>query len=133
MDGGGGGNAEARYIETTQVPPSGTSTASGSSKTKSFRLWRTVLKRCKKIGGNKGAREEKAPPWPAPPPPPRCVLERVASTAESEELILTEDEAVGIRKCSYHSELKTSKVQICWFSGAVFKGDPTGFLADFMG
>ena len=124
LDGGGGGNAEARYMETTQVPPSGTSTASGSSKTKSFRLWRTVLKRCKKIGG-KGSKEASntAPPWPAPPP--RCVLERVASASESEELILTEDETVAIRKCSYHSELKTSKVQFCRFNCAVCKG---GFI-----
>ena len=108
----------------TTTEASGTSTA-GSSKTRRFRLWRTVLKRCKKIGGgggkgSSGSSGGAASAWPAPPPPPRCVLERVASesTEGTEDLILEDDYEAVRRKCSYHSELKTSKVQFSQLNGA---------------
>ena len=51
-----------------------TEVAAGSSKPRSSRrLWKTVLKRCKKFGGSKG-KAAAAAPWPAPPPPPRSGL-----------------------------------------------------------
>ena len=97
--------------------------AASEAKTKSSRrLWRTVLKRCKRFGGKKGAISAPLPPQPAQPPP-RCVLERVASRDWTEAaaagstgaLLAAEDETIAAcrrRKCSYHSELKPSKVGV---------------------
>ena len=99
--------------------------AAPEAKTKSSRrLWRTVLKRCKRFGGGrKAAFSAPAPPSQPAQPTPRCVLERVASRDWTEAaagstgaLLVAEDETTAAcsrrRKCSYHSELKASKVGV---------------------
>ena len=118
LDGGGGGGGQPC------PPAAAASEAKGKS---SRRLWRTVLKRCKRFGGKKGAISAPAPPptQPANQPPPRCVLERVASrdwtevavAGSTEALLAAEEDTTAAacsrrRKCSYHSELKASKVRV---------------------
>ena len=117
LDGGGGGGGQP-------CPVTATSEAKAKS---SRRLWRTVLKRCKRFGGKRGAISPPAPPpQPANQPPPRCVLERVASRDWTEAaaaagqstgaLLAAEEDTTSAvcrrRKCSYHSELKASKVRV---------------------
>ncbi len=108
-------------LPASPVPPdrpaAAECTASPGTKSKSFRLWKSVMKRCRKI--SRRQQQKEPPPLTPHPPPPRCVLERAATWdlddedgASCDDLDVDDEvNSGGSRKCSYHSDLKASKAK----------------------
>jgi hypothetical protein len=104
----GSGNGSATLnisdVAASSMTSSSSTVATTGTKSKSFRLWKSVLKKCRKMGGGKQNKR-----------PPKCVIKRAATWDYDDEdvglggTVLKDGGSGGQRKCSNQSDLKLSK------------------------